>query len=79
MNLHINSRNKGIICFLLLIILGILLWRSRIFHRIEALENPPMIGNMKYKTFVINMDKDVERYNKITSYYVVKLLLLSIP
>ena len=69
MNLHINSRNKGIICFLLLIILGILLWRSRIFHRIEALENPPMIGNMKYKTFVINMDKDVERYNKITSYY----------
>jgi len=51
------------------IIFGILLWRSRIFHRIEALENPPMVGNLKYRTFVINMDKDVERYNKIASYY----------
>ena len=69
MDLRICSRNRGIICILLLIIFGILLWRSRIFHRIEALENPPMVGNMKYRTYVINMDKDVERYNKIASYY----------
>ena len=69
MDLRIYSRNRGIICILLLIIFSILLWRSRIFHRIEALENPPMVGNLKYRTFVINMDKDVERYNKIASYY----------
>ena len=69
MNLHIYSRNRVLICILLLIIFSILLWRSRIFHRIEALENPPMVGNMKYRTYVINMDKDVERYNKIASYY----------
>ena len=69
MNLHIYSRNRVLICILLLIIFSILLWRSRIFHRIEALENPPMVGNLKYRTFVINMDKDVERYNKIASYY----------
>jgi GR25 family glycosyltransferase involved in LPS biosynthesis len=69
MDLRIYSRNRGIICFLLLIIFGILIWRSRIFHRIEALENPPMVGNMKYRTFVVNMDKDVERFNKISSYY----------
>jgi len=69
MDLRIYSRNRGIICILLLIIFSILLWRSRIFHRIEALENPPMVGNMKYRTYVINMDKDVERYNKIASYY----------
>jgi len=69
MNLHIYSRNRVLICILLLIIFSILLWRSRIFHRIEALENPPMVGNLKYRTYVINMDKDVERYNKIASYY----------
>jgi len=69
MDLRIYSRNRGIMCILLLIIFGILLWRSRIFHRIEALENPPMVGNMKYRTYVINMDKDVERYDKIASYY----------
>ena len=69
MSLHIHSRNRVLICILLLIIFSILLWRSRIFHRIEALENPPMVGNLKYRTFVINMDKDVERYNKIASYY----------
>lgn len=69
MSLHIHSRNRVLICILLLIIFSILLWRSRIFHRIEALENPPMVGNMKYRTYVINMDKDVERYNKIASYY----------
>ena len=69
MDLHIHSRNRVLICILLLIIFSILLWRSRIFHRIEALENPPMVGNMKYRTYVINMDKDVERYNKIASYY----------
>ena len=69
MNLHIYSRNRVLICILLLIIFSILIWRSRIFHRIEALENPPMVGNLKYRTYVINMDKDVERYNKIASYY----------
>jgi len=69
MNLHIYSRNRVLICILLLIIFSILLWRSRIFHRIEPLENPPMVGNLKYRTYVINMDKDVERYNKIASYY----------
>ena len=69
MDLRIYSRNRSIICILLLIIFGILILRSRIFHRIEALENPPMVGNMKYRTYVINMDKDVERYNKIASYY----------
>jgi GR25 family glycosyltransferase involved in LPS biosynthesis len=69
MSLHIHSRNRVLICILLLIIFSILLWRSRIFHRIEALENPPMVGNLKYRTYVINMDKDVERYNKIASYY----------
>lgn len=69
MDLRIYSRNRGIMCILLLIIFGILIWRSRIFHRIEALENPPMVGNMKYRTYVINMDKDVERYDKIASYY----------
>ena len=69
MDLHIHSRNRVLICILLLIIFSILLWRSRIFHRIEGLENPPMVGNLKYRTFVINMDKDVERYNKIASYY----------
>ena len=69
MDLRIYSRNRGVICILLLIIFGILIWRSRIFHRIEALENPPTVGNLKYRTYVINMDKDVERYNKIASYY----------
>ena len=69
MNLHIYSRNRVLICILLLIIFSILLWRSRIFHRIEALENPPMVGNLKYRTYVINMDKDVESYNQIASYY----------
>ena len=69
MNLHIYIRNRWIICVLLLIIIGILLWRSRIFHRIEAMENPPMVGNVKFRTFVINMDKDRDRYEKISNYY----------
>ena len=69
MNLHIYIRNRWIICVLLLIIIGILLWRSRIFHRIEAMENPPMVGNVKFRTFVINMDKDNDRYEKIFNYY----------
>ena len=69
MDLHIYIRNRWIICVLLLIIIGILLWRSRIFHRIEAMENPPMVGNVKFRTFVINMDKDSDRYEKISNYY----------
>ena len=69
MNLHIYIRNRWIICVLLLIIIGILLWRSRIFHRIEAMENPPMVGNVKFRTFVINMDKDSDRYEKISNFY----------
>lgn len=65
----IDGRNRGIICILLMVILGILLWRSNIVHNIEAMENPPMIGNMKYQSYVINMDKDTERYTKVGKYY----------
>lgn len=68
----IDGRNRGIICILLMVILGILLWRSNIVHNMEAIENMenlPMLGKMKYQSYVINLDKDTERYSKVDKYY----------
>ena len=52
-------RNRGIICMLLLIILWILIYRSRIIDDIEGFDsNNDTINGLKFKSIVINLDKD---------------------
>ena len=63
-------RNRGIICMLLLIILWILIYRSRIIDDIEGFDsNNDTINGLKFKSIVINLDKDQIRYTKFLKYY----------
>lgn len=67
--MRIDSHTGWIICALLLCMLGILMWRYMTIPRIEAMENRRMIGGLNVRTYVINMDKDTNRYAKLLNYY----------
>lgn len=63
----IVTRNRFLIAILLTIIFSILLWKTTIFdlyfHRESFLLSEPP------KIFIVNMDKDKERYEKIIKHY----------
>lgn len=60
------TKNRLLIAFLLTVIFSILLWKTAIIQFLtkEGLE----IDNQTPKIFIINMDKDKERYAKIIRY-----------
>ena len=68
----IITKNRVLIAFLLTIIFSILLWKTAIvnyFIQKEGLEI-----NDSPKIFIVNMDKDKERYAKILKYLKIDLL-----
>jgi len=67
--MYVEIRNRGIICVLLFIILWILIYRSHIIEGMVQPINGTTINGMKFKTFVINLDKDKIRYKKFLQYY----------
>ena len=60
--MYLVTRNRLLIAFLLTIIFVILLWRSAIFVYLTQQEG--YSNDTTTRFFVINMDKDKERYNK---------------
>tara|TARA_A100001015_G_scaffold99663_1_gene110738 strand:+ start:581 stop:1414 length:834 start_codon:yes stop_codon:yes gene_type:complete len=65
--MYLVTRNRLLIAFLLTIIFVILLWRSAIFIYLTQQEG--YSNDTTTRFFVINMDKDKERYNNILKYY----------
>lgn len=65
MIMKLVTKNRVIIAILLTIIFSILFWRSNIISQTqEGLNN-----EIKLRLFVINMDKDKERYQKLLKHY----------
>jgi len=65
MIMKLVTKNRVIIAILLTIIFSILFWRSNIIRQTqEGLNN-----EIKLRLYVINMDKDKERYQKLLKHY----------
>lgn len=65
MIMKLVTKNRVIIAILLTIIFSILFWRSNIIRQTqEGLDN-----EIKLRLYVINMDKDKERYQKLLKHY----------
>lgn len=65
MIMKLVTKNRVIIAILLTIIFSILFWRSNIIRQTqEGLNN-----ETKLRLYVINMDKDKERYQKLLKHY----------
>ena len=65
MIMNLVTKNRVIIAMLLTIIFSILFWRSNILNQTQEGFN----DQLKLRLFVINMEKDKQRFQKLTKYY----------
>lgn len=65
MIMKLVTKNRVIIAILLTIIFSILFWRSSLLKQPQE----GLTNELKLRLFVINMDKDKERYQKILKHY----------
>ena len=65
MIMKLVTKNRVIIAILLTIIFSILFWRSSILKQPQE----GLTNELKLRLFVINMDKDKERYQKLLKHY----------
>lgn len=65
MIMNLVTKNRVIIAILLTIIFSILFWRSNILNQPQEGFN----DQLKLRLFVINMEKDKQRFQKLTKYY----------
>jgi collagen beta-1,O-galactosyltransferase len=65
MIMKLVTKNRVIIAILLTIIFSILFWRSSLLKQPQE----GLTNELKLRLFVINMDKDKERYQKLLKHY----------
>lgn len=65
MIMNLVTKNRVIIAILVTIIFSILFWRSNILNQTQEGFN----DQLKLRLFVINMEKDKQRFQKLTKYY----------
>lgn len=59
----------GLLSILIVVIILLLIWRYYFSSKVETIENPQPSTLDNFRVFVINLDKDVNRYDKIVKYY----------